>query len=391
MRNKVIKDTQILRLIDFGNFKIFEAGIQTMVMMFKKSAELNSYSFDYRRLLGSDLKLEDTVVLLNRERSAKAEYISPKIERSQFIDKSLTFSTFDIQHILEKISSQSNFRLDPSKEVAQGIVPNPDVVGTSNLKKIPKHKITKYGIKKGDGVFVVQKGFFKKLNVYEKKVLKPLLEPGDLIRYFIKKPSSKNIIYITKANDDKKTPNLLDHLEKFREIMNERRENKNGRLNYYHLHWPRDEYFFEPGPKILSVRKCIRPTFAYTEESAYVMMSINVIRSTRLDAKYLTGLLNSRLIAFWLKHKGKMQGTNYQIDKDPLVNLPLINPDQDSQQTIATIVDKILVISKNNNYLENVTKQKQVREYEKRIDQLTYKLYNLTSDEVKVIEIQGKK
>ena len=78
----------------------------------------------------------------------------------------------------------------------------------------------------------------------KKKLLKPLYEPSDLARYCIKRTNSKEIIYMTKANDEEQIPILSDHLEKFREIMDARRENQNGHLNYYHLHWPRDEYFF---------------------------------------------------------------------------------------------------------------------------------------------------
>lgn len=59
MRNKVLADTQILSLIDFGDFKIFVAGIQTMVMMFEKNVATDNYIFDYRRLSGNALELED--------------------------------------------------------------------------------------------------------------------------------------------------------------------------------------------------------------------------------------------------------------------------------------------------------------------------------------------
>ncbi|MBA7537359.1 hypothetical protein ES705_29626 [subsurface metagenome] len=93
------------------------------------------------------------------------------------------------------MASAANFHLDPNKEVAQGIVPNPDVIGASNLRKIPKTKIAKYGIKTGDGVFVMQKSFFKRLNRYEKTILRPLYEPTDLSRYFIKNVNTKEIIY----------------------------------------------------------------------------------------------------------------------------------------------------------------------------------------------------
>ncbi len=391
MRNKVISDTQILSLVDFGTFKIFEAGIQTMVMMFQKNTSAESYSFDYRRLLGNNLEIVDVVALLNRNEGGRTECLTPKIERAQFLGKTFTFSASNVQWIIEKIVNKSNFKLDPLKEVAQGIVPNPDIIGMSNLKKIPGYKIKKYEIKKGEGVFVVPKDSLKGLNNYEKKLLKPLYQPSDLARYFIKNVPQEEIIYSKKSDDAGKMPNLLQHLQKFREIMDDRRENKTGRIDYYHLHWPREESFFIAGPKILAIRKCARPSFTYTEEPAYVMMAINVIRTNRMSLKYLVGVLNSKLIEFWLKHKGKMQGTNCQIDKEPLINLPLIQPEGKEQNEVATIVDKILAITKDSGYLENPIKQTKVRDYEKQIDQLVYNLYGLTRDEIKIIEENSQK
>ena len=54
MRNEVIQNAQVVSLIDFGSFKIFESGIQTMIMIFRRDTASESYSFDYRRLHGTD-------------------------------------------------------------------------------------------------------------------------------------------------------------------------------------------------------------------------------------------------------------------------------------------------------------------------------------------------
>ncbi|WP_456325934.1 hypothetical protein, partial [Desulfonauticus submarinus] len=49
------------------------------------------------------------------------------------------------------------------------------------------------------------------------------------------------------------------------------------------------------------------------------------------------------LITFWLKHRGKMQGNNYQIGKEPLLSLFLINPlDEKIMKQIKTFADNIL-------------------------------------------------
>lgn len=40
------------------------------------------------------------------------------------------------------------------------------------------------------------------------------------------------------------------------------------------------------------------------------------------------------MIEFWLKHKGKMQGNNYQNYKAPLLKLTLIEPNKEIQNQI---------------------------------------------------------
>ena len=50
------------------------------------------------------------------------------------------------------------------------------------------------------------------------------------------------------------------------------------------------------------------------------------------------------------------------------------------------LVENILTITKDDDYLENSGKQAKVCEYEKQIDQLVYKLYGLRPEEIKVVE-----
>lgn len=49
-------------------------------------------------------------------------------------------------------------------------------------------------------------------------------------------------------------------------------------------------------------------------------------------------------------------------------------------------VDKTSVITKDDNIFKNLTKQSKVRDYEKQIDQLVYKLYGLTPEEIEIVE-----
>jgi predicted GIY-YIG superfamily endonuclease len=378
MRNKVISEAQILSLIDFGDFKVFEAGIQTMVMLFRKNDDLDNYAFDYRRLQGKNLELRDIIGLLNKEKHSRAEYLSPKIKRSQFIDKTLTFSNSDVQQVLEKISSKANFHLDQRKEVAQGIVCPQDYVNKTSQKVLGGQ------FKVGDGIFTLSDDELRtlRLSIKESPLVKPFYTTDELHRWWANSRNQKWVIYTDSSFKNKRKiedyPNIKKHLDQFRKVITS--DNKP-----YGLHRARDEYFFK-GEKIIAVRKCAHPTFTYVDFDSYVSATFYLIKTERVNQKYLTGVLNSELITFWLKHKGKMQGTNFQIDKEPILALPLMDPEQEDQNKIADIVTKILAITKDDDYLQNPTKQAKVREYEKQIDQLIYKLYGLTDEEIKIVE-----
>lgn len=376
MRNTIIKETTIKTLVDFGGYMIFEtADIQTMIMIFENDKTKDNYTFDFRKIIAKNPSFNHVTDILKNKENKEIEYLKPTLIKNNFIDKTLTFSSNKAEEILTKMKNQHDFILNKKTEVAQGIVPNPDVVSKNALYKIPQSKIDEFSIKKGQDVFVVKKEFIDNLTKEENFFLKPLYEPNQLSKFFIPNNISKYMIYITNKNFSKKIetlPNIKNHLEKFKEIMEDRRENLLGRINYYNLHWGRDENFFKEGEKILCVRKCSEPTFVYTTEPAYVMMSMNIIKTTRLNQKYLTGLLNSKLIAFWLKNKGKMQGNNYQIDKEPLLEIPIKKISPTEQQPFISLVERILVLKKEG---------KSSSFEEKELDNLVFDLYGLSEEE----------
>ena len=145
----------------------------------------------------------------------------------------------------------------------------------------------------------------------------------------------------------------------------------------YGLHRRREERLFE-GEKIMVLRKCSgKPVFTYTDFPCYVSQSYNVIKTSRVDNKFLTGLLNSTLIAFWLRFKGKMQGSNYQLDNEPLSQIPICVPNDTS--AISLLVSDIIVTKQKNPTADTTA-------LENEIGLLVYKLYGLSYAEVKVID-----
>ena len=57
-----------------------------------------------------------------------------------------------------------------------------------------------------------------------------------------------------------------------------------------------------------------------------------------------------------------------------------------TQKPFITLVDRILAITKDEDYLENSAKQIKVKALEREIDRLIYQLYGLTEEEIRIVE-----
>lgn len=144
-------------------------------------------------------------------------------------------------------------------------------------------------------------------------------------------------------------------------------------------------------PKVAGKTRTSFPGFLYTKEEYYSSRAMNFIKTDRINLKFLTGLLNSRLSYFWLKNKGKELGDLLQIDKGALLNISLIKPDEKTQNEIALLVKKATKLYQDyRNTSVNIDKwrnlKNEIEKIEKEIDQEVYKLYRLTTEEIKTIE-----
>jgi len=84
-----------------------------------------------------------------------------------------------------------------------------------------------------------------------------------------------------------------------------------------------------------------------------------------------------------------MDFIDYYVTQIPIPQNAVEDPNR--QQPFIDLVNKILVITKDEGYLSNTTKQARVKELEHQIDQLVYELYGLTDEEIAVVEGAFKK
>ncbi|EAK4165057.1 class I SAM-dependent DNA methyltransferase [Campylobacter coli] len=359
LRNIVLEESQILSLVDFSSFMVFDsASIQTMIMQFQKIKPPKNYEFHFAKITTQTPIYEDVINLLKNEKTQNNEILSINLTPKKFIDKTLNFTKSDYEELFNKIQKYGKFYLEES-EVAQGIVPAIDEAFVIKDKNV---------FSKNEQCFI--KEYYTGLS-------------GKFYSSF----TDKYLIYLSNKNysgnlDD--LPNLKQHFQKYKEILKESKiKYKTPNKPYFYLHREREEKFFKKGEeKIISQVRCIEPIFVYSNENFYGSRALFFIQTCRINLKYLTGVLNSKLIAFWLKHKGKIQGNLFKIDKEPLLNIPVVNINSKNEKLankLISLVDEILKAKEQD-------KNANTQELENKINSLVYKLYNLTEDEIKIIE-----
>ena len=124
----------------------------------------------------------------------------------------------------------------------------------------------------------------------------------------------------------------------------------------------------------------------------YGLLALNNVHignliDNKYSLKYIIAIINSKLLNYYYKlislENGRVMA---QIDIETLEGLPIKKITIEEQKPFIDLVDKILTITKDEDYLDNLEKQEIVKEYEHQIDQMVYKLYDLTEEEIKIVE-----
>ena len=357
MRKNLYLKTNLKQIVDFGSNLMFEnADVQTMIFLAEKSSANILHKIDYRKF-----DLQDINNIKRDLQNNNLNFESKKIEKAYNETDNLTFSSSQNETILQKIDDKKNFEFDEKKEIIQGIIGAPD----------------KY--------FIVKNEELKKFSANEQEYLKML--HTNTGRYSTT-DTDKYMFYISKNNFNDKDinnfQNIKNHFEPYQEDLIKRKISyKTPNKPYFYLHRERDEKFFKDGAKLVWAKRTEGKKFTYTERSMYGTANLFFIKSSRVNLKYITALLNSKLMYFYMEERLKHTGDLLQIDKNQFMKIPLFVPKDILE--IENLIDKILEITSVANYdPKNPTDQQMC--LEEKIDQTIYKFYGLTDDEINIIE-----
>ena len=387
LRNDFKARSSILKMINFGEFKIFKSaeGQHNLITILQKECNPEKEAeLCITNNKGDIEKNPEIIQNIIEGKDQETEYYKQNnntiyYEKENYIG----FWSAEYTLIFNKMVSASK-RLGEICEVNSGIQSGADTLTDKHISKFG-------GIgSKGDGIFVLDlqnpsdKTLFESIPLNEKDILKPFYKNSDIVKYSVDKKATKYIIYITKKTQIANYPIILKHLEKFKTILQEKRETKTGQIPWYSLHWARNQSIFESEKVIVSYRSNSN-IFGYSVVLNYFSIDIFVITQPRenYNLKFLLGVLNSKLIYEWLYYRGKRKGEMLELYQEPLSKIPIPILDTPEKCEIAgqieILVEKILSMkmeNAENNVLEN------------QIDKLVFELYDLSEEEIAVVENQ---
>lgn len=218
-------------------------------------------------------------------------------------------------------------KLDDLFYINQGIVSGADRITTENLKKIKNENKEKYNIKKDDGIFILKNEEIKTLalNNDELKIVKPFYKNSDIKKGYIKLNDDEYVLYTQLIDDEKKYINIISQLEKYRDILDIRREVVQKKIRWFDLWWPRDKNIFL-AEKIVTSRRSPKNCFAYENSCKFPQSDITLItkkENTKENLKYLLALLNSNFLDNWYKNNTKKKGNMREYYFTPLSKMPI--------------------------------------------------------------------
>jgi adenine-specific DNA-methyltransferase len=389
LRHKLLKETVLLRYVDFGTYKVFKsAGVNTGIYLLKKATpEGNKQTPTYSRIDQTGVSEEAVAACLEKDQF--------KVPIGHTFVATVTagghspfrFADATVQRVLDKMQQGKSPHLGEN-DVAQGMVLPQEFVTSKQLEKIKGHHV-----RLGEGIFLLSRAEARNIAKTEKEkaLVKPFYTSNQLHRYFAAPDNSLWVLYTTRAIEHEPGyGSIKRHLDRLQPIITS--SNKP-----YGIHRARDPWFFE-GTKILGLRKTAAPHFTYVDFPCYVTQTFNVIkpRAAVFDLRYLAGVLNSRVAFFWFLKAGKVQGEQLQIDIEPLLRFPLPElelpklSDKSRHDQMVAVVERMLDLNKRlagvKGEDERVRFQRLIDATDREIDALVYDLYGLTADEICIVE-----
>jgi len=346
LRKYISEKSTIKAIIDFGELPVFESAATFPMVFITQKGKLNKTTFTFTQVKNLDPPYPDINALV-QQKGNKLSFNS--IEGSNW-----NLGSSSTNNLLEKLSK----------------------IGTP-LKDIVKSDIYS-GIKTGyNKAFYIDSATKDKLISADERaqeLIKKLVS-GDDVRKWTLKDSGLYLIYTYKRIDIENYPSIYQHLLMFKEKL----ENRAVKQPFWQIQQPQYRPGIWDNPKILYPDICKESRFTIDTEGCYLDMNGFIIPT---ENYWLLSILNSSLVWWFLQkicsvlgdadNNGRLRLKSQFIEK-----IPIPKTNDIIQNKLADFSKECISFKKQN---------KDTAAIEKGINVLVFRLYELTYEEVKVID-----
>lgn len=343
--------TRILKVLNLGELA-FDAVVPTCIC-----------------ILDHNIKSDYEIKLVDYRNIKSLSYsIFTNIEFAKVCNKvilNIPFNTFsfdlDRNRLLNKLLNQKFLFFDYCINIFNGIS-----TSCNDVYILPLQKIKSYNI--------------------ENEFVRPTIKGEHVQKYYIPDVPPLYILYIDSKMDACKVPNTSLYLEKNKELLIKKCvEKRNGSRRWFELFRSRDEDELKTFPKII-IRQTGDSIIAAIDNVGYYAIdstNIIVVKSQYYNIiNYLLAILNSKLINFYYQEISQENGRVLaQVKPIRIKGIPMPRNIDLFTSKINSLVD---VIMANKRIYPNADTKLE----ENKIDQLIYHLYDLTYDEVLIVDPQ---
>ncbi len=342
LRNHILDNAPIEKIINFEKYQVFDEANITAMMLF-----------------------------MDKKHNANAKV-------QNFKD-----STYDKSVLLEQISKDSEY-MDVAFKKDDIFALVDDTISAINEKIDGKHPKLGELLKVGKGMETAADDIFsiKEPTGIEVDFIKKRASGQNLKRYSIV-GEMDTVLYFENVKDIGDLPqNIRDYLNEGenKKKLEDRATVKNEGRVWWRYSRPMHKEFYHL-PKLFCSRRAKENIFGLDVGFNYMLFSnMTVIFGTNaeLDIKYVMSLLHSKVLNFRYRSLGKQTGGGiYEYFPNEVEKFPIPKIDAKAQKPFIDLVDKILEAKK---------RGEDTSELEHEIDAMVYKLYNLTQEEIDVIE-----
>ncbi len=372
IRKFISKNYKIERILDFADIPVFEGVTNyTGVFIFSK-VSLENYRFQYIKYsnIRGNMSIDEFSNSLYN--TSTSNICSSLLVDSKFLNQDAwNFYSSKNSNIFDKLKNGTDLLGNIAELIFQGIASGKDEVFYVDIETIKSQKI-------------------------ETQLLFPLLKGQDVKRYrlnwsgsYVVYPYNENSKVIQENKLIKYFPNTYSYFKEKRKLLLGREYFDNSNKLWYELWNQRDiRNFLQPRIVVPEISKNNNFALCTDKFLGNTKTYHIVLKHKSLETYlYVLGLLNSSLIQFFYQNISVPKAGGFFAYKTQFLKLiPIKNSNSATREKIVELVREIVKAASANRYLNDQVAKDKVHKHESQIDQMVYELYDLTPEEIEVVE-----